>query len=588
MCACRSPASQRQPGSARAARRARPARRAPAGAAARPRGGRPARRARRLGRHSTTPARPAGTRCRPEQHLPGARLQRTGQVAGRRPAARDRERVAGAAGPAAEPPAGSKQPRSSTPARAVVGQLDRAATARRAAPRPARTGTGRGAGPPRSSRTRPRPAASAVTRTSSPSPVDQHPARAAGSSHTGGVRRRFGVLRHDGADELAADRRTRHQRRRCRGSRRPTPCRERGRPAASVGQRQVLRPHADDDLLPVGAGPRRAAGSARAGDRDPSVAATVPGEQVHRRRPDEVGHERVGRAAGTPRAGVPTWRIRPASMTAIRSASASASAWSWVTNTVVTPSSRCSRLRNVRASSRSRASRLDSGSSNRNTAGWQAIARASATRCCWPPESWPGRRSSSASRPSPRADLARPRASRSAAAAADPQRVGDVVARPSCAGTARSPGTPSRRRARRAAARVTSRSPMRTVPAGRRSPGRRWCAAAWSCRSRTGPSSAKNSPSAIVEVEGVDAPARRPGYTLDEPAQRRCRPSALDPSVEAEPVAARLTNRYISTTGIEYSNENAEISARFGAAALGVEGAHRARRPAACPGRAAG
>ena len=99
--------------------------------------------------------------------------------------------------------------------------------------------------------------------------------------------------------------------------------------------------------------------------------------------------------------GVPIWRMCPASMTAMVSAMARASAWSWVTKTVVTLSSCCSRLRNVRASSRSRASRFDNGSSKRNTAGWYAMARASATRCCCPPESWPGRRSISVSRPSP-------------------------------------------------------------------------------------------------------------------------------------------------------------------------------------------
>ena len=39
---------------------------------------------------------------------------------------------------------------------------------------------------------------------------------------------------------------------------------------------------------------------------------------------------------------------------------------------------------------RSRASRLDRGSSNRSTDGRITIARATATRCCWPPDSWRG------------------------------------------------------------------------------------------------------------------------------------------------------------------------------------------------------
>ena len=41
----------------------------------------------------------------------------------------------------------------------------------------------------------------------------------------------------------------------------------------------------------------------------------------------------------------------------------------------------------MRMSARSLASRFDSGSSNSSTEGWNTKARASATRCCWPPES---------------------------------------------------------------------------------------------------------------------------------------------------------------------------------------------------------
>ena len=40
------------------------------------------------------------------------------------------------------------------------------------------------------------------------------------------------------------------------------------------------------------------------------------------------------------------------------------------------------------SSARSSASRLDSGSSSNSTRGSPTIARASATRCCSPPESW--------------------------------------------------------------------------------------------------------------------------------------------------------------------------------------------------------
>ena len=43
----------------------------------------------------------------------------------------------------------------------------------------------------------------------------------------------------------------------------------------------------------------------------------------------------------------------------------------------------------VRIVSRSPASRFDSGSSSSSRCGRLTSARASATRCCWPPESWP-------------------------------------------------------------------------------------------------------------------------------------------------------------------------------------------------------
>ncbi len=59
---------------------------------------------------------------------------------------------------------------------------------------------------------------------------------------------------------------------------------------------------------------------------------------------------------------------------------------------MVMPSSRCRRLSSLRISSRSRASRLDSGSSRSSNCGSTTIDRAKATRCCWPPDSALGRR----------------------------------------------------------------------------------------------------------------------------------------------------------------------------------------------------
>src|SRR5437867_1838471 len=76
---------------------------------------------------------------------------------------------------------------------------------------------------------------------------------------------------------------------------------------------------------------------------------------------------------------------------------ASASLWSWVTYTVVIRSSRCRRFSSKRMRSRSFASRLESGSSSRSSCGSITSARASARRCCCPPESLVASRSASSS-----------------------------------------------------------------------------------------------------------------------------------------------------------------------------------------------
>ena len=64
----------------------------------------------------------------------------------------------------------------------------------------------------------------------------------------------------------------------------------------------------------------------------------------------------------------------------MRSAMVIASTWSWVTKTIVVLSCCDSALISVRTSPRSLASRLDNGSSNRNTLGLRTIARPIATR----------------------------------------------------------------------------------------------------------------------------------------------------------------------------------------------------------------
>ena len=80
----------------------------------------------------------------------------------------------------------------------------------------------------------------------------------------------------------------------------------------------------------------------------------------------------------------------PCSITATRSHRVPSTCNSWLTMTIVTPSWR---LMSRRVSSRPRVvsgSSADVGSSHSSTAGWLASARAIATRCFWPPESWAG------------------------------------------------------------------------------------------------------------------------------------------------------------------------------------------------------
>ena len=118
-----------------------------------------------------------------------------------------------------------------------------------------------------------------------------------------------------------------------------------------------------------GRGPRcRAAGSPRRGTR----------------------RRRRGRAGRRPRPALPTCSMRPPFITTTRSASSSASSWSWVTKTWSAPISSCSRRSQRRSSLRTLASSAPNGSSSSSTRGSIASARASATRWRWPPESWDG------------------------------------------------------------------------------------------------------------------------------------------------------------------------------------------------------
>src|SRR6187401_2168059 len=85
-------------------------------------------------------------------------------------------------------------------------------------------------------------------------------------------------------------------------------------------------------------------------------------------------------------------------MTTTRSDSERASSWSCVTYTVVIPSWRWMARISLRRTIRILASSADNGSSSSRTWGSIASARASATRCCCPPDICHGKRSARPSR----------------------------------------------------------------------------------------------------------------------------------------------------------------------------------------------
>jgi hypothetical protein len=88
--------------------------------------------------------------------------------------------------------------------------------------------------------------------------------------------------------------------------------------------------------------------------------------------------------------GVPTCSTLPWFISTTRSATSSASSWSWVTKIEVMCSSSCRRRSQRRSSLRTLASSAPKGSSSSSTRGSTASARASAMRWRWPPESWDG------------------------------------------------------------------------------------------------------------------------------------------------------------------------------------------------------
>ena len=79
-----------------------------------------------------------------------------------------------------------------------------------------------------------------------------------------------------------------------------------------------------------------------------------------------------------------------ARITATVSDNVMASSWSWVTKIDVMPTRSISLRSSICIVRRSLASSALKGSSSSNTEGSSTSARAIATRCCWPPESWAG------------------------------------------------------------------------------------------------------------------------------------------------------------------------------------------------------
>ena len=76
-------------------------------------------------------------------------------------------------------------------------------------------------------------------------------------------------------------------------------------------------------------------------------------------------------------------------MNTIVSATVRAKPISWVTQTIVMPSSASSIITSSTSLIISGSS-AEVGSSNSMISGFMQSERAIATRCCWPPESWPG------------------------------------------------------------------------------------------------------------------------------------------------------------------------------------------------------
>ena len=159
------------------------------------------------------------------------------------------------------------------------------------------------------------------------------------------------------------------------------------------GEFHLLRAqHGDHFLLADGAAP-----SALGVRPSPPSLAGRNSAQQQVRRAEECETKRVaGRCRGP--SGLPHSSRRPRCMTPMRSASAKASSWSWVTRMVVMSSSRWIGGSSVAAPRGSWHRARRTARPSAAPSGRCASARATATRCCWPPDSCVGSRSSMPSR----------------------------------------------------------------------------------------------------------------------------------------------------------------------------------------------
>ena len=170
--------------------------------------------------------------------------------------------------------------------------------------------------------------------------------------------------------------------------------------------------------------------------------------------------------------------------------------------------------------SRRSTSRLENGSSSSSRCGCGASARASATRCCWPPESWCGARFAACARPTRSSTCV------DALLALGARQVGDAEGHVVAHVEVREQGVVLEHHADAAgfglargfARRPARRPSMRHAARWPAAPARPRRAAARSCRSPRGRSARRSGPCA--------APARRPGRRR---ARHGCRRSERRP-----------------------------------------------------------